>query len=125
MLFDLLVLLLVVFLLGVFVTIAVSLYLLFPVSDLLNAASRRLGLAGPGRDSRAAGARPVGRVDRPFVVREGESVAAGKVLVHGEIWDAVCNPDLASGLEEGDAVEVLYSDELTVRVLAKTTGTRG
>lgn len=123
MVFDLLGALFLLVLLGVLAALAVAAYLLLPLTDWFNEAMRRIGLAGPSPDSRATGVRAVGRVASPFVRRPGESRANGKIHVGGEIWDAECEPDLAGNLHEGDRVEVVYNDDLTVTVLPESRRT--
>jgi membrane protein implicated in regulation of membrane protease activity len=95
-------------------------YLSLPLADRLNEFFRRVGLAGPSPGSRAAGVAAVGVVASRFDLRAGEG--RGKVFAGGELWSATCPARLAPQLEEGDRVDVVYGDDLTVRVLGRAGG---
>lgn len=114
-----------------FVVVAVALcavmallcaYLSLPLADRLNELFRRVGLAGPSPGTRAAGAATVGVVASRFDVRAGAGEGRGKVFAGGELWSATCPARLAAELEEGDRVDVVYGDDLTVRVLGRAGG---
>ena len=97
-------------------------YMSLPLADRLNEFFRRIGLAGPSSDARAAGSPALGVVASPFDVRGGAGEGRGKVFAGGELWNASCPAPLAPELEEGDRVEVVYGDDLSVRVLRKAGG---
>lgn len=117
MLLDLLIILLVIVIVAALIPIAIAVYLSAPLADVLNAALRRIGLAGPSPDSRTIGVHATAIVDEPFEVREGEDHGTGKVRVKAEIWNARCDKSLASKLAVGDAVEIVYNDDLTVTIV--------
>jgi membrane protein implicated in regulation of membrane protease activity len=119
MMLDFLILLLAILLIAALVPVALAVYFSMPLVDVLNLIFRRIGLAGPSPESRAAGVRGLGTVDEPFTVREGEDLATGKVRTKGEIWNATCDPSLAPTLVEGDAVEFVYEEGLELTVLGK------
>ena len=119
MLFNILVALFVVIVLLVLAVALVCAYMLLPLSDLVNSFFRRVGLAGPSPESRSVGMRGLGTVVSAFSLGEGEEQGVGKVLVKGEIWNALCQASLAPTLAEGDAVEIIYNEDLTVTVLGK------
>jgi membrane protein implicated in regulation of membrane protease activity len=119
MLLDLLIgilLLLFVVFLGVVLLCA---WLALPLSDVLNRLFRLVGLAGPSPESRTPGSRAAGVVADPFSLRPGDARGRGKVFAGGELWSAYCPAELASSLREGDAVEVVYNEDLSVSVLHK------
>ena len=119
MLLDLLILLLLIAIVAALIPLAIALYLSAPLADVINAALRRIGLAGPSPDSRAIGVHATGIVDEPFEVREGEDHGTGKVRVKAEIWNARCGKSLVSTLATGDTVEIVYNDDLTVTVVGR------
>jgi membrane protein implicated in regulation of membrane protease activity len=109
-------------LLLILVVVAVALlcaYSALPLADLINRFFRRVGLAGPSPGVRAAGTRAEGVVAGPFTHRQGESRSHGKVFAGGELWNASCPAELAATLVEGDSVDVVYGDDLTLTVLGK------
>ena len=109
-------------LLLILIVVAVALlcaYSALPLADLINRFFRRVGLAGPSPDMRAAGTRAGGVVAGPFTRREGEPAARGKIFAGGELWNASCPAELAATLSEGDEVEVVYGDDLTLTVLGR------
>ena len=116
---DILVGLAVLVLVVALVALAASARLMLPLSEFLNGLFRRIGLAGPWRGSRTVGIHGLGTVDGEFAVREGEEVGLGRVYVKGELWNAICPSRLASSLREGDTVEIIYNDDLTVTVVQK------
>jgi membrane protein implicated in regulation of membrane protease activity len=121
MLLDLLigfVLLLVVFCAAV---VVLCVYTSLPLADRLNELFRRIGLAGPSPGTRAAGSRAVGVVAGRFETRHGEK-GRGKVFAGGELWQATCSARLARELKEGDRVELVYGEDLAVRVLGRASG---
>ena len=71
------------------VALVISVRLMLPVSEWLNQLFRRIGLAGPWRESRTVGIHGLGTVDGVFAVRDG------------------------------DTVEIVYNDDLTVTVVRK------
>lgn len=91
-----------------------------PLADRLNELFRRIGLAGPSPGSRAAGVAAVGVVASRFDLRAEEG--RGKVFAGGELWSASCPARLAAELKEGDRVDIVYGDDLTVRVLGRAGG---
>ena len=101
------------------VALVISARLMLPVSEWLNGIFRRIGLAGPWRGSRTVGIHGLGTIDGIFSVREGEEVGLGRVHVKGELWNAVCPSQLAPSLADGDTVEIVYNDDLTVTVVRK------
>jgi len=123
MLLDILIALLLLILLGLVVVAAICAYSVLPLSDIVNALLRRVGLAGPSPESRAVGVHALGTVDGGFTIRDGEDVGVGRVVVKGEIWDAVCSSGLAPSLSEGDTVDIVYNDDLTVTVVGKSRRT--
>jgi membrane protein implicated in regulation of membrane protease activity len=109
-------------LLLILVVVAVALlcaYSALPLADLLNRFFRRIGLAGPSPGVRAAGTRTRGVVAEPFAVRPGDPVGRGKVFAGGELWNAGGAAELTATLAEGDEVEVVYNDDLTLTVVGK------
>jgi membrane protein implicated in regulation of membrane protease activity len=119
MLLDLLIgilLLLFVVFLGVVLLCA---WLALPLTDILNRFFRLVGLAGPSPQSRTPGSRAAGVVADRFNLRPGETQGRGKVFAGGELWSAYCPAELVSSLREGDAVEVVYNEDLSVTVLRK------
>ena len=101
------------------VALVVSVRLMLPVSEWLNQLFRRIGLAGPWRGSRTVGIHGLGTVDGEFAVRDDEEVGLGRVHVKGELWNAICPSRLAPILRDGDTVEIVYNDNLTVTVVRK------
>lgn len=99
------------------VVAGICLYMALPLSDLLNLTLRRIGLAGPSPSTRVVGNRVAAKAASRFRCRHHGAVAAGKVFVKGEIWDAVCALPLASEIRKGDDLEVVYNDDLTVTVV--------
>jgi membrane protein implicated in regulation of membrane protease activity len=116
---DILVGLAVLVLIVALVALALSARLMLPVSEWLNGLFRKVGLAGPWRGSRTVGIHGLGTVDGAFAVREGEEVGLGRVYVKGELWNAICPSRLAPSLRDGDTVEIVYNDDLTVTVVQK------
>jgi membrane protein implicated in regulation of membrane protease activity len=116
---DILVGLAILVLLLALVGLIVSARLMLPVSDWLNGLFRRIGLAGPWHGSRTVGVHGLGTVDGTFEVREGDDVGVGHVYVKGELWNAVCPSPLAPSLHDGDTVEIVYNEDLTVTVVRK------
>jgi len=116
---DILVGLAVLVLIVALIALAVSARLMLPLSEWLNGILRRIGLAGPWRGSRTVGIHVLGTVDGTFTVREGEEVGLGRVYVKGELWNAVCTSQLSPSLRDGDTVEIVYNDDLTVTVVQK------
>jgi len=116
---DILVALAILVLVLALVGLIVSARLMLPVSDWLNVLLRRVGLAGPWRGSRTVGVHGIGAVDGTFEVREGDDVGVGHVYVKGELWNAVCPSRLAASLHDGDTVEIVYNEDLTVTVVRK------
>ena len=82
----------------------------------------RLGLSGPSQSRRKGGDQEIGSVLEPFTLESAGVHARGKVQFHGEIWNAVCDPALASSLKKGDSVEVKYGEELSLTVQNKLEG---
>jgi hypothetical protein len=103
----------------VLLALAASARLMLPLSEWLNGLLRRVGLAGPWRGSRTVGIHGLGTIDGKFTVRQGEEVGLGHVYVKGELWNAVCPSQLALTLSDGDTVEIVYNDDLTVTVVRK------
>ena len=101
------------------VALVISARLMLPVSEWLNQLFRRIGLAGPWRGSRTVGVHGLGTVDGTFAVRKGEEVGLGRVHVKGELWNAICPSQLALMLRDGDTVDIVYNDDLTVTVVRK------
>ena len=97
-------------------------YMTLPLADRLNVFFRRIGLAGPSPGTRAAGLRTVGVVASHFDTRDGSVEGRGKIFAGGELWSATCPAPLAAELEEGDRVDVVYGEDLTVRVLGRAAG---
>ncbi len=116
---DILVGLAILLLIVALVVLVISARLMLPVSEWLNGLFRRFGLAGPWRGSRTVGIHGLGTVDGTFAVRDGEEVGLGRVHVKGELWNAVCSSRLAPSLRDGDTVEIVYNDDLTVTVVRK------
>jgi membrane-bound ClpP family serine protease len=116
---DILVALAILLLIVALVVLVISARLMLPVSEWLNGLFRRFGLAGPWRGSRTIGIHGLGTVDGIFAVRDGEEVGLGRVHVKGELWNAVCSSRLAPSLRDGDTVEIVYNDDLTVTVVRK------
>lgn len=112
------VLLLVVFCVAV---VLLCFYMSLPLADRLNELFRRVGLAGPSPGTRAAGSRAVGVVAGRFESRHGKE-GRGKVFAGGELWRATCSARLARELKEGDRVELVYGEDLDVRVLGRASG---
>lgn len=117
--FDILVGLAVLVLVLALVGLIVSARLMLPASEWLNDLFRRIGLAGPWRGSRTVGVHGLGTIDGTFELREDDEVGVGHVFVKGELWNAVCPSQLAPSLRDGDTVEIVYNDDLTVTVLRK------
>lgn len=117
--FDILVFMAILLLIVAVVVVLISARLMLPASEWLNALFRRLGLAGPWSGSRTVGTHGLGTVDGTFTVRAGDEVGLGRVYVKGELWNAVCPSGLAASLREGDTVEIVYNDDLTVTVVRK------
>jgi hypothetical protein len=107
MLLDILIALLLLILIGLVVVAAICAYTVLPLSDFINALLRRVGLAGPSPESRTVGVHALGTVDGGFAIRDGEEVGVGRVVVKGEIWNAVCSTGLAPSLNEGDTVDIV------------------
>jgi hypothetical protein len=122
MLLDLLIGLLLFFLLVFLAVVMLCAWLTMPLSDLVNRLFRHIGLAGPSPGSRAAGLPAAGVVDGAFTLRPGDARGRGKVFAGGELWNASCPADLAAELREGDEVEVVYNEDLSVSVTRKTGG---
>ena len=118
MLLDLLIGVVLLLILAILAIALLCAYSALPLADLLNHFFRRIGLAGPSPGVRAAGSRTEGVVAEPFTVRGGDEIGRGKVFAGGELWNATCPAMLAGKLVEGDHVEVVYSDDLSVRVLS-------
>jgi len=116
---DILVGLAILLLIVALVVLVISARLMLPASEWLNGLFRRFGLAGPWRGSRTVGIHGLGTVDGTFAVRDGEEVGLGRVHVKGELWNAVCSSQLAPSLRDGDTVEIVYNDDLTVTVVRK------
>jgi membrane protein implicated in regulation of membrane protease activity len=94
-------------------------WLALPLSDLLNTALRKIGLAGPSPRTRTIGMHKIGKVSEPFALAHDGRTAVGKVFVKGEIWTAHCDASLARQLARDDEVEIVYDQELTVTVVSK------
>ena len=101
------------------VGLIVSARMALPVSEWMNGLFRRVGLAGPWQGSRTVGKRGLGTIDGTFDVREGDEVGIGHVYVKGELWSAVCTSRLVPSLRDGDTVEIVYNEDLTVTVVRK------
>jgi len=97
-------------------------WLMLPLSDFLNAALRKIGLAGPSPRTRVIGMHKIGKVCEPFAPAPDGKTAIGKVFVKGEIWTAHCETPLARQLLLDDEVEIVYGEELTVTVVSKIDG---
>jgi len=121
--FDILVGLAVLVLVLALVGLIVSARLMLPVSEWLNGLFRRVGLAGPWQGSRTVGRHGLGTIDGTFEVREGAEVGIGHVYVKGELWNAVCASRLAASLRDGDTVEIVYNEDLTVTVVRRSPHT--
>jgi hypothetical protein len=106
-------------LIAALVALVISARLMLPVSEWLNGVFRRFGLAGPWHGSRTVGIHGLGTIDGTFTVREGEEVGLGRVHVKGELWNAICPSHLVPSLRDGDTVEIVYNDDLTVTVVRK------
>jgi membrane-bound ClpP family serine protease len=105
------------------VVLIVSARLMLPISEWLNRLFRKIGLAGPWSGSRSVGIHGFGTVDGVFSVREGDDIGLGHVYVKGELWNAICPSQLAPLLRDGDTVEIVYNDDLTVTVLNRPAHT--
>ena len=116
---DILIWLAIMMLIVGLVVLIVSARLMLPLSEWVNRMFRRFGLAGPWSGSRTVGIHGIGTVDGSFSVREGDQVGSGHVYVKGELWNAICEAPLAASLKDGDAVEIVYNDDLTVTVVRK------
>ena len=107
-------------LLAIAVTFAILLaFGVVPLIDGLNVVLRKVGLSRPSSEGRTPGQVHTGRVTREFAWDPAAGAVVGTVLVKGELWTAVCDPDLASDFREGMAVRIEYSDDLQVRVLGR------
>jgi len=120
---DILVGLAVLVLILALVGLIVSARLMLPVSEWMNGLFRRVGLAGPWRGSRTVGKHGLGTIDGMCEVREGDEVGTGHVYVKGELWNAVCPSRLVPSLRDGDTVEIVYNEDLTVTVVRKAPHT--
>jgi membrane-bound ClpP family serine protease len=101
------------------VGLVVSARMMLPFSEWMNGLFRRVGLAGPWQGSRTVGKHGLGTIDGTFDVREGDEVGIGHVYVKGELWNAVCPSPLVPSLRDGETVEIVYNEDLTVTVLRK------
>jgi membrane protein implicated in regulation of membrane protease activity len=116
---EILIVLLLLFLVALAIMLAASLTLSMPLADVINIVLRKIGLAGAYRGSRSIGGRGVGVVDETFTVVPDGTRAEGKLVVKGELWNARCDPSVAARLTRGDEVELVYDEDLTVRVIGK------
>ena len=116
---ELLIVLLLLFLVALAIMLAASLTLAMPLADVINIVLRKIGLTGAYRGSRSIGGRGVGVVDETFMVVPDGTRAEGKLFVKGELWNARCDPTVATGLARGDEVEFIYDEELIVKVVGK------
>jgi hypothetical protein len=119
MLLDILIAILLLLAVAALVVVLVAAWLMLPLSDLLNALVRRIGLAGPSPRTRTIGMHNHGTICEPFEPSHDGKTAVCKVFVKGEIWNAHCDVSLAQHLVEGDEVEIIYDQELSVTIVQK------